>query len=941
MGEGDLELDRSDHESQDSDSKHSYQHEKDSFSKKKTPTEPDNKYYEVEAILDGPKKRREHLFKVCYKVRWKGYGPESDTWQPIADLVNVQDMIDDYKKEKDNQRHDKFKKTGTDSMVNKRSRISSSSSSPEGHNAGRKHFDPVYGTVKDKFWKDLELGHQNHSPQFNGDMYSNVKGCRRAAHTEALASIHKQRRRESKSLHTSRSPLRVLRGDHFSKSRSSSPVSSKHGKSSRRSESPKMSRVGRPRKRSTDPLFASESTSAKRSRRSREANSGNIFFECKQPSVISSVTSETVAIVTTSTPLTPPVVSNTSAAPLLSASSVVSLDGPVSSSVVTAWSRSSTDSTCLSMVNVGASSCDAIAGASFDTCGGASQGSLPDDSQIHKALSHMRSALDTQSEASGAVERSYDAECLWNGACNRSDCKSNRRRNMKNGQRKLGGVIPTDGSDSDGEPNVGNENTAMEDENNDGDSALVVNEDQAAVEEDNRVYSSEGEEMEDDCLAVEHTQNISSAPSASGTKSSLGLMKTSTSGAKSSHSVISTSYQSRSSSRQDDSPSPLPVSTVSRKDHKSLDYPSSGHGSRNKSSSQSHSSARDRRLLYSSCHTDSSDSSFDDTASSGPSLSREAVSDSFCRIARLSDVDTSAVPSTSGSAAPGSWSLQRSLEGCSSQGRKSHVEAERPGLFSENNGAFIFLEQDSGDMSTREQYEEGVFSQESVSVTPSSPGKENFGSSGLKSKLKVTKGADVPSTHSGGRAGSLVRSHPRQTRLEDLEASASRPRSSEVSQPQEKMPSPNSRDSELNERIVTLTCDELEDFVEQNITVEKDIGFISNADLLQAVNLSKAEVVKRAVKQIRSNEHKLDLEQADNTGTTLLMRAVQRGALAIVEMLLENGANVNAQQTNGTTALMIAADTNGTCLVALLLKYGANSSLYTVNSDQAETALMK
>lgn len=33
-------------------------------------------------------------------MRWKGYGPEADTWQPIADLANVQDMIDDFKKEK-------------------------------------------------------------------------------------------------------------------------------------------------------------------------------------------------------------------------------------------------------------------------------------------------------------------------------------------------------------------------------------------------------------------------------------------------------------------------------------------------------------------------------------------------------------------------------------------------------------------------------------------------------------------------------------------------------------------------------------------------------------------------------------------------------------------------------------------------------------------------
>ncbi|GFS25130.1 hypothetical protein ElyMa_007019500 [Elysia marginata] len=31
--------------------------------------EPDNKYYEVEAIIDGPKKRREHLVSSCIYVR--------------------------------------------------------------------------------------------------------------------------------------------------------------------------------------------------------------------------------------------------------------------------------------------------------------------------------------------------------------------------------------------------------------------------------------------------------------------------------------------------------------------------------------------------------------------------------------------------------------------------------------------------------------------------------------------------------------------------------------------------------------------------------------------------------------------------------------------------------------------------------------------------------
>lgn len=228
--------------------------------------------------------------------------------------------------------------TETDRVTKNRLRISSSS--PEEKPTSRKQYDPVYGTVKDKFWKDLELGrHQNYSQQYHGDMYSKVKGCRRAAHTEALASIHRQRRQEGKSLRHSRSSLRVLRGDY--KSRSSSPVSFRHGISSRRSESPQLSPVGRQQKRSADPFCTLEYTPTKRGRRSREARNGYAFFEGKQSSIISSVTSETVAIVTTSTPLTPPVVSNASAVPLLAVCSTVDSDVPGSSPVVTGCSRSS------------------------------------------------------------------------------------------------------------------------------------------------------------------------------------------------------------------------------------------------------------------------------------------------------------------------------------------------------------------------------------------------------------------------------------------------------------------------------------------------------------------------------------------------------------------------------------------------------------------------
>lgn len=34
-----------------------------------------------------------------YKVRWKGYGPEDDTWEPKQNLESCQDMIEDYERQ--------------------------------------------------------------------------------------------------------------------------------------------------------------------------------------------------------------------------------------------------------------------------------------------------------------------------------------------------------------------------------------------------------------------------------------------------------------------------------------------------------------------------------------------------------------------------------------------------------------------------------------------------------------------------------------------------------------------------------------------------------------------------------------------------------------------------------------------------------------------------
>ena len=193
-------------------------------------------------------------------------------------------------------------------------------------------YDPEYGTVKDKFWKDLELGrHQNHAQLFSGDMYSKVKGCRRAAHAEAVANIQKQQ--QPNKPETTSSSIKAL--SQAQKSSVKLKLQRMSGKKNQFKASPSVSNflgpnkkalpqrnltsVGsRARKRSTDPFSASGYTSAKRSRRSKEVKATKRSSSC-------SVTSETLGIVTTTglmSPTRPATLTNsTSASSLISTSS--------------------------------------------------------------------------------------------------------------------------------------------------------------------------------------------------------------------------------------------------------------------------------------------------------------------------------------------------------------------------------------------------------------------------------------------------------------------------------------------------------------------------------------------------------------------------------------------------------------------------------------------
>ncbi|KAF4046112.1 Ankyrin repeats (many copies) [Phytophthora infestans] len=64
-----------------------------------------------------------------------------------------------------------------------------------------------------------------------------------------------------------------------------------------------------------------------------------------------------------------------------------------------------------------------------------------------------------------------------------------------------------------------------------------------------------------------------------------------------------------------------------------------------------------------------------------------------------------------------------------------------------------------------------------------------------------------------------------------------------------------------------------------------------------AASLNQVEVVRRWIGK------RLNINELDKDGSHALFSAAQNESLAVLELLLTNGANVNQQQANGKTAL--------------------------------------
>ena len=106
-----------------------------------------------------------------------------------------------------------------------------------------------------------------------------------------------------------------------------------------------------------------------------------------------------------------------------------------------------------------------------------------------------------------------------------------------------------------------------------------------------------------------------------------------------------------------------------------------------------------------------------------------------------------------------------------------------------------------------------------------------------------------------------------------------------------------------------------------------DVGQFGRTALMQASSATKVRLLLARGAQVNAK---------DDEGATALTGAVDRGDVAIVEALLNAGADgLNAQNMDGETLLMSAVRAGRTDLAKLLLAHGANPNLVDILGDTA------
>ena len=115
----------------------------------------------------------------------------------------------------------------------------------------------------------------------------------------------------------------------------------------------------------------------------------------------------------------------------------------------------------------------------------------------------------------------------------------------------------------------------------------------------------------------------------------------------------------------------------------------------------------------------------------------------------------------------------------------------------------------------------------------------------------------------------------------------------------------------------------------------KDGWKISIEEIVEAAKMGKLEDIQLMVTYWGTKDL---FNSKDNQGKTALIGASEAGHFAVVELLINNGVNINIMDNTGETALMKAAVRGHKEIVQLLIKTGADVNL---RDHKGETALIK
>ncbi|WP_133281738.1 ankyrin repeat domain-containing protein [Cardinium endosymbiont of Culicoides punctatus] len=98
-------------------------------------------------------------------------------------------------------------------------------------------------------------------------------------------------------------------------------------------------------------------------------------------------------------------------------------------------------------------------------------------------------------------------------------------------------------------------------------------------------------------------------------------------------------------------------------------------------------------------------------------------------------------------------------------------------------------------------------------------------------------------------------------------------------------------------------------------------------------SIDNLEILKNLIQYIPEESRKNILNQINTEGEMLIHLATKKGYKSVVEILLQNEADVNATTQDGCTPLYLAAGSGNLEIVNLLLKHGADIHKKTKNND--------